>query len=395
MKEHRNIIILLLIVSAVIIFAVYKKEDNSIVIDLGSYAEYQYVGANGTASIEDSYNYEKLERDLLRQVEPLNKEREKLNTFIHSIQFSFGPAVDLSNGDTVNVVSIYSGSEWLKKYGVKLDNISFSFEVEGLPEPIELDLFKDLQIDIKGIYPNGAVELKNNAINPFIQNIDYMIFYETAYKPLKNGDIVIIAADYDIKEAKKMGYLIKEDSKNILVNSIDEYVTDKNEIDEKTSSDMEQAGKDYLQQFFQPGVDSTYRQHFFYPAYGKSVNFITIHSLDIKEVKLVSNIFMVRKEEFQEQIPDNYKKQLPNTWVNANIFVYKISFVTDVTPEGKTNVVYVPVIFSSLIKHSSNQIEYKINENASVQDRNDSLNGVYEDALNPYQTVYTWEVNEF
>ncbi len=150
-----------------------------------------------------------------------------------SVECSIDKKEGISNGDKITV-SMTADNDRLKEYGVKFELDDYVYTVEGLKEPVELDVWSDVAITYDGIAPNGSATVQYNGNNDFIKNnVRYSI--DKSYG-LSNGDEIVIKVSCNQNLLNENSYMISHTEKKNTVEGLSDYAKnldgyDLNEID--------------------------------------------------------------------------------------------------------------------------------------------------------------------
>lgn len=151
---------------------------------------------------------------------------------------------ELSNGDKIEIeMSCDAENEKiLKEYGVKIGSSKFTYEVSGLVEPQNIDLFENISYEYDGISPKATISINTDKCSDIIKNNVY--FSADNSNNIKNGDIITITATYNEDTLRSEGYKVEADTAQITVSGLDEYINDisnfaVDKIDEELRSSAE------------------------------------------------------------------------------------------------------------------------------------------------------------
>lgn len=133
---------------------------------------------------------------------------------------------ELSNGDKITV-NLTADNDRLKAYGIKFDESPLVYVVDGLQEPVELDVWSDLSITYSDIAPNGSAKVEYVGSNEFIK--DNVSYHLSSSYGLSNGDEIIVEANCSKTVLDENLYTISQDSKTFTVEGLTEYLQDDHE----------------------------------------------------------------------------------------------------------------------------------------------------------------------
>ena len=144
------------------------------------------------------------------------------NEFIKNyVDYSVSDGYNLENGDTFSVEAYYSESEAINQ-GYLIKESSKTYTASGVPVPVELDLFADLEITYTGCEPYAKVTVTSKSTNEFIR--DHVNYYVTNGKNLSEGSVFTVTASYSSYTAEQNGYIINADSKEYTASNLPEPV---------------------------------------------------------------------------------------------------------------------------------------------------------------------------
>lgn len=133
---------------------------------------------------------------------------------------------ELSNGDKIEIEMSYDSEveKVLEEYGVKIGSSNFTYEVSGLVEPQNIDLFESISYKYDGISPKAAISINTDKCSDIVKNNVY--FSADNSNNIKNGDIITITATYNEDTLRSEGYKVQTDTAQITVSGLDEYIND-------------------------------------------------------------------------------------------------------------------------------------------------------------------------
>ncbi len=200
------------------------------------------LNGNGTAHIGIDRDFYDMVDDDLFDGEATDIELAQVEIIVYeSVDFSTESKTEgLSNGDEI-VVTLEADNDRLKELGIKFDQKKYVYKVEGLKDPVELDVWTNVEITYSGISPNGWAEIKYNGDNEFIKN--NVVYYTDSYN-LENGSSFTVEARCSDKKLEENLYIITEKTKEFTVSGLAEYIKnykkfDMSEIDNKLKSKAE------------------------------------------------------------------------------------------------------------------------------------------------------------
>ncbi|MEI3220305.1 MAG: hypothetical protein V8S08_12645 [Lachnoclostridium sp.] len=186
---------------------------------------------------DDIESMEDLEDSLLLE--------DKMERILKCFEFTVSPAEHLSNGDVVSVTATIDETK-AKELGISFKFDDINMEVTGLKEAkmiSEEELFNNIELDFIGVSPDIEVQIRNISKDSFISEID---FVADKTEGLEKGDIITIVAQVDEEKAVEKGYLLESDKKEYEVKNVDEYITNINEIDQETLTQILNQANDLI-----------------------------------------------------------------------------------------------------------------------------------------------------
>lgn len=194
-------------------------------IDMAKYIEIKYKGANKHATAEAS-----LKENIKDEIgEKVYKELS------NQISFSIKDNKDLANEATIKV-SISVPESWLQENGIKFKSETVDFKVEGLVDATEIDVFKDININITGMSPNLQVSVTTNSQDEFIKTVR---FSASKTSGIANGDtITITATSWDEEMADGKNYAVQKDTMEYKVEGQAAYIFKTSEINDNIKSQI-------------------------------------------------------------------------------------------------------------------------------------------------------------
>ena len=173
---------------------------------------------------------------------------------------------ELTNGQTITAKISFDGSRSkLEECGIKVDFTPLTFKVEGLTEPIAVDVFENLDVVIEGVSPALRVSLKEKEAGKYGFSVTYSLNNGSYYSDYKIGDNLNIVAQFSESAAIDKGYIVTSKEKTVTIDNTmaEAYVQDANQL----SADLKalaksEADKKAQQQFTNQNsgidIESTY-----------------------------------------------------------------------------------------------------------------------------------------
>ena len=163
------------------------------------------------------------------------EQKDEYKNFVESLTLSCDKLDKLANGDVINMTVTYDGEE-ADRLKLNVNDFVKSYNVQGLDEGQEIDVFKDLKVEVTGIAPYAFVTYTNNSTDPYIKNLEYVIEGKTT--GLQNGDIITIKCMIDEKTAELYYYYTDVTTMSYTVEGLDTYIYDSEQLDKQVLSDI-------------------------------------------------------------------------------------------------------------------------------------------------------------
>ena len=123
----------------------------------------------------------------------------------NNVYYYIDNGYNLEEGETFTVEASFSEYD-ANQAGYIILHKSKEYTATNVPQPVELDLFKDLEIVFTGCSPYGKVSVQTKSTNEFIlNNVNY---YITNGKNLEEGETFTVSASFSSYQAEKNGYII-------------------------------------------------------------------------------------------------------------------------------------------------------------------------------------------
>ena len=161
------------------------------------------------------------------------EQKDEYKSFVESLTLSCDKLDKLANGDVINMTVTYDGEE-ADRLKLNVNDFVKSYNVQGLDEGQEIDVFKDLKVEVTGIAPYAFVTYTNNSTDPYIKNLEYVIEGKTT--GLQNGDIITIKCMIDEKTAELYYYYTDVTTMSYTVEGLDTYIYDSEQLDKQVLS---------------------------------------------------------------------------------------------------------------------------------------------------------------
>ncbi|MBO5952975.1 MAG: zinc ribbon domain-containing protein [Oscillospiraceae bacterium] len=199
------------ILAAIVLIIVLVSLPRTVVLD--DYITIQYDGLSTVGTAELELDEEGLMKDLGKDLT-----MKELNTLYAALmkadfKLELDTTENLSNGDNIHITFSYN-EEALKQYDVRIKLKKDTRTVEGLQEPVFLDVFEKLELTYEGCAPYTKVTVTDTSGNPFIQ--DYVTYRVENGTKLSEGSEFTVHASYSDYDANEKGYIVKESSKKYI-----------------------------------------------------------------------------------------------------------------------------------------------------------------------------------
>lgn len=163
------------------------------------------------------------------------QDKAKYSAFVSSLELSCDKVEKLANGDSINLTVTYDAAA-ADELKLNVNDFIKRVEVAGLDEGQEIDVFKDLKVEVTGTAPYAFVTYTNNSSDPYIKNLEYVIKGKTT--GLENGDVITVECKIDPKTAELYYYYTDVTSMDYTVEGLDSYIYDSSELDRDVLQDI-------------------------------------------------------------------------------------------------------------------------------------------------------------
>jgi len=194
-------------------------------IDLSDYIDVEYEGYNKHATATVKFN-----KDLKDEFE----DSSIYNSFISNATLEVKDNENLANEQEIEI-SVEIPSSWLNENGIALKSDTIKVQVSDLKDATEIDVFKDINVEITGMSPDLKVTISTKSDDEFIKTVRYSASKTSG---ISNGEkITITASSWDKKMAESKGYVLKKETMEYTVDGQAAYIFSTSEIkdDVKTS----------------------------------------------------------------------------------------------------------------------------------------------------------------
>lgn len=215
------------------------------------------------------------------------EDRAVYDEFISSFRIEADRLSELGNGDRVTVTVTYNAAlaEELK---INVTDFVKSVEIAGLDEGYEIDVFKDLTVEVTGIAPYAYASCDNRSSDPYISGLEYTI--EGKQDHLENGDVITIRCSFDPEEAALYYYYTDVTTMDYTVEGLDSYIYHATDLDYDVLNDI---AAECAQVIRSETEDTTTRM--MYMLTGSSDYLYQDNNEWVESLKLNQVIFMSRK----------------------------------------------------------------------------------------------------
>lgn len=198
------------------------------------YYSVEVTGCNGKGEVHVKTNTD-MKKQIISENTPddaTDFEEAAYEILLETMEVHCEPNEELENGDVVDIhVSV--DEETLASKGIKFTDTDFTYTVEGLEEPVEIDPFEGLSVTFTGISPKAEAEIEYTGDNEFVK--EHVRFINDTYGKYAIGDTITVKASYTDSVAEENNVIITQDEKEYTVSDIDEYLsgeTDFSELDD-------------------------------------------------------------------------------------------------------------------------------------------------------------------
>lgn len=142
-------------------------------------------------------------------------------------EFAVEPSKGLKNGDMVTV-SIINSDDVEEEYYLDFLETEKTYVVEGLQEPVAIDVFADLELIFDGVSGSAEASLRGIVEDGYVYEYDYDI---SPSDDVKNGDTVTVTITNPELLVREYQVIPKETSKSFYVDNLPEYVSSVDQLD--------------------------------------------------------------------------------------------------------------------------------------------------------------------
>lgn len=195
------------------------------------YYSVEVTGSNGKGEVHVKTNSD-MKKQIISENTPddaTDFEEAAYEILLETMEVHCEPNEELENGDVVDIhVSV--DEETLASKGIKFTDTDFTYTVEGLEEPVEIDPFEGLSVTFTGISPKAEAEIEYTGDNEFVK--EHVRFINDTYGKYAIGDTITVKASYTDSFAEENNVIITQDEKEYTVSDIDEYLSEETDFSE-------------------------------------------------------------------------------------------------------------------------------------------------------------------
>lgn len=365
-KTAIGIILAIVIILAIIvvIFCVFSRKT----IDLSQYLKVEYNGYNGYATATVS-----IDKDLKSYI----GDSDLYKKFVKKAELEIKDNEGLSNGDEL-VIEVSISENWLKENKLRLKSDTVTITVEGLEEADVVDVFADIEVEVKGVSPNLEMSVNNNNSDSFIRTVTYSLSQSSG---LSNGDKVTITANYSETAANEAGKVVANDTMEYEITGYAEYISKVDEFSDDIKNSIKSEFVEEVKDQTEYDNDSWYSIIYYkYDNIGYNETFTT------SEPELVKLYLLTPKNE-----SSTYSWYSPT--YNKVYGIYKVSFTS--TSTGAVydwyyvaNVSNVAIKDGALYEDDDNELNYDC---SSSYDDGKTETEAYNDIIDSQKSDYVIE----
>lgn len=212
-------------------------------IALANYAIINVDGLSGRANATLIVDYDGIYSNLVNSDKDGNG-KDYYRTFVDSLKYSLDKYEQISNGDKITLNITYDNAE-AERLKLNVSNIISAKDITELAEGTEIDVFRDVELIIDGVAPYAKVTYVNNSTDPFISKLTYEIIGNT--QNVSVGDKLTLKCNYDSKDAELFYYYTDKLTMDYVVDGVDSYIYDANQMDLKLIGDIAKACADTIE----------------------------------------------------------------------------------------------------------------------------------------------------
>ena len=376
-REARSSVLLVLTIIFTLLFSCLLTGcTKTKTLDLMEFATVNFSGVDSKGTANVSVDWSAFENTIAAEIADEGEQFGALLDLESNIGYALDKTAGLSNGDTVTLTVSWN-EEVAKKYGFSFKGEDRTFTVEKLQEAVEIDLFADIYVDFEGVSPDLSVKIRNTSKDPFIQNVRYTA--EPDYM-VAEGDSITVKATYLQSNADKYGYIPISDEKTYVVENVDKYISDFNQIPEDILAQMDQQARDVIESKLVDFGDCLFHLH---PDDNTSSAYYDHTSVKIDSIQLKEYQFFKLKDGAAIGWNDVY---------NSIFLVYEIKATDNAAPDGF--VVYLPVYYSNMILCDTGDFNVILTDAYITSAKSNSYDSLYRNTVSYNKANYNYTIIE-
>lgn len=336
-------------------------------VDLLDYVIVEFSGSDGVGVANVILDEERLKSNL----ESNSKKASAIviKSIVDSVSVNLDKEKELSNEESI-LATLKWNDELANDYGIKLKGDSKSFTVTNLAERIVVDLFKDIEVFLDGVSPNGRVVIQNNSSDDKIKKVTYNSSEYTA----GNGYTITVKAGNYNSSFNSDEYIILETEKEFTISGADEYISKFDDIDSISLEKLKNQAEDILTTRFSEAKNYVYAVHNTYSTYRFDVDSIDIKSTELKNIYYLS-----------------YKDGLSSTYIrdyNMSYLIYEMK-VNDAKLTEET-IIYPIISCKNFINRDTGETYFELSDVSYYKSFND-LDTIKADLIDSNKAKYDYE----
>lgn len=266
---------------------------------------------------------------------------KELDRFLETVEYWCDPGEELSNGDTITFGVDYD-IKLAKQYNIDMFNVEWTQTVSGLDEYESIDPFEYVSVKFEGMSPNGKASLEAKKVNDKIGTLKYEFDND---RDLSTGDTVTLRCTNDVDLMKDNGYTFVADEKTYTVDSLDEYISSPDELDDEVLARMKNEELKALRKYIKSKTDYSNE---YCIGYGSEPEYIGAVVMKAKNMR------------------DSFTK-------NRVIIVYSVDWTPAVEGAFEPFTSYCPFAFGDVIKYRNGTIDYDYTKVENEFDYKDAI----------------------
>lgn len=355
------------LVLAPLLVCLFLTSCGSYQVDLLDYVIVEFSGSDGIGTAKVVFDDEGLKYNLENNSKKASSVVVK--SIVDSVSISLDKEKELSNEDSVNITLTWN-DELANDYSFNFKGEPKSFIVSNLKERIQVDLFKDIEVYLDGVSPNGRVVIQNNSSDDIIKKV----IYSSSEYNVGNGDTVTIKASYYNIGFNTDDHIILESEKEFTISSADEYTKTFEEIDAQALEKLKTQAEDILTTRFSEAKNYIYAVHNTYSTYRFDVDSIDIISTELKDSYFLS-----------------YKDGLSSTYIRDNNMVYLIYEMKVNDAKLSEEIIIYPIVScKNFINRNTGETYFELTDVSYYKSFKD-LDSIKADLIDSNKAKYDYE----